>query len=393
MKRLAITLSGCLLATSLLSGCDTLRGMVDIITPSGQSTAKTQELKALADFKPAVNLATRWQVNTGHSSKHYSRIFPYLNETAVFVAGGESVSAWNKANGGGLWKTPVSEKITGGVNGGGGQVFVGTADGSAIALNAANGQVQWAERLSSEILAVSNADQGVVVFRTADGKLNALSATSGEMIWQRKKPVPALTIRGGGVPVALGGIVVAGFDDGTVTAFELKTGRGLWETILSVPRGSNDIEQITDVDGRLKILGSALFATSYSGRIAGIDMQNGKPAWVKNFASHVGVEANQQSLFAVSREGEIWRLNPQTGEAYWKSENLQTRSPTTPTLAGDYLVVGDIEGYLHWLNAENGQTAGRLRSDPKGYNTPVVADGNMVYSFGKSGILAAHTIQ
>lgn len=393
MKRIAIASTVFLLSTSLLTGCETLRSAAEFITPNNQSVSEQETVKALADFQPSINAATRWQVNTGNRSKNYTRIAPYLSESAVFVAGGQTVSAWNKNNGAALWRTPVAETVTGGVNGGGGQVFVGTADGSAIALNAANGQVKWAQRLSSEVLAVSNADRGMVVFRTADGKLNALSADSGELIWQRRKPTPTLSIRGAGVPVTVGGIVVAGFDDGTVTAYELKSGRGLWEAILSVPRGNNDLEQITDVDGRLKILGSALFATSYRGRIAGINMQDGKVAWAKNFASHVGVEASQESLFAVSSEGEIWRLNPQNGEAYWKSDNLQTRSPTTPTLVGSHLVIGDTEGYLHWLNAENGQMAGRLRSDPAGYSVPPVTDGNVVYSFGKSGILAAHTIQ
>lgn len=393
MKQIAIALTGCLLGTSLLSGCDTLRGAVDIITPAKQSVTEKETRKALADFQPSANVTTRWQVNTSNSSKQYTRISPYLSDSAIFVAGGKTVSAWNKSNGAALWRTPVAETVTGGVNGGGGQVFVGTADGSAIALNAANGQVQWAGRLSSEVLAVSNPDQDIVVFRTADGKLNALSASNGELLWQRKKPTPPLSIRGAGVPIAVGGIVVAGFDDGTVTAFELKTGRGLWEAILSVPRGSNDIEQITDVDGRLKVLGSALFASSYRGRIAGINMQNGQTAWAKNFASDVGVEASPQSVFAVNQQGEIWRLNPQNGEPYWKSDNLQTRSPTTPTLVDNYIVSGDVEGYLHWMNAENGQMAARLRSDPGGYNVPPVSDGNVVYSFGKSGILAAHTLQ
>lgn len=393
MKCIAIARTIFFLAAPLLSGCETLRSAVDVITPSKQTVAEEEKLKALADFQPTATVATRWQVNTGYDSELYNRIFPYQNESAVFVAGGEAVSAWNKTSGANLWQTPVSETVTGGVNGGGGQVFVGTADGSAIALNATNGRVQWVQRLSSEILSVSNADQGMVVFRTADGKLNALSATSGELVWQRRKPTPALTMRGAGVPIAVGGLVVAGFDDGTVTTYALDTGKGLWEAVLSVPRGSNDVEQITDVDGRLKILGAALFATGYQGSISGIDMQSGKTAWSKSFSSHGGVDANPQGLYAVNRQGEIWRFNPKTGKSIWKSNNLQTRSPTTPTLVGDHLAIGDVEGYIHWLNAETGKIAGRLRSDSSGYHVPLLADGNVVYSFGKSGILAAHSIQ
>jgi outer membrane protein assembly factor BamB len=74
-------------------------------------------------------------------------------------------------------------------------------------------------------------------------------------------------------------------------------------------------------------------------------------------------------------------------------DDLQRRIPTAPTLSSDYIVVGDYAGYLHWINTRNGQTVARLQSDTAGYTVPPISDGRVVYTFGKSGVLAAHALQ
>jgi outer membrane protein assembly factor BamB len=46
---------------------------------------------------------------------------------------------------------------------------------------------------------------------------------------------------------------------------------------------------------------------------------------------------------------------------------------------GDYAVVGDFDGYLHWLKLDNGELAARARVGGKPLRAaPVVADGVLV---------------
>ncbi|SKA78613.1 Beta-barrel assembly machine subunit BamB [Thiothrix eikelboomii] len=349
--------------------------------------------KELQAIQATANIQTVWKVSTGSSDKAYVRIYPYVDETAVIVAGGGSASAWDKRKGTALWKTPISEEITGGVNGGEGLVFVGTSEGSAIALDRQTGKIRWIEHLNSEVLAVSAASKGRVVFRTGDGQLTGLSTQTGEIIWQQIRPSPELSLRGAGAPLIVGSAVIAGFDNGTVTAFDLEAGTGLWEAILSVPRGRNDLDKITDVDGRIKQVGSALFAASYNGQIAGIRLQDGALGWAQPYSSYAGVDADANGLYSTDVEGNVWKIHPQTGAPIWKMDDLQRRTPTAPTLMSDYIVVGDYAGYLHWINTRNGQTVARLQSDTAGYTVPPMSDGRVVYTFGKSGVLAAHALQ
>ncbi|WGZ95960.1 MAG: outer membrane protein assembly factor BamB [Candidatus Thiothrix putei] len=383
-------ITAALLVAVALSGCSTLSQMTSAVIP-----AKTENPpKALKDIKTTAAVRTVWQVSTGSGiGKDYVRIHPNVDENAVLVAGGRSASAWNKVNGGRIWQTTLDSDVTGGVNSGEGGVFLGTANGRAIALDRQTGKVRWSSPLGSEVLAVSPAKNGVVVFRTGNGGLHGLSAQDGQILWQQGRKSPTLSLRGTSTPIVVGGMVIAGFDNGAVTAFDMQSGKGLWEVTLSVPRGSSDLDRMTDVDGEMKALGEALFAASYNGRIAGINMRDGSVAWAAPYSSYTGVEADPNGLYTSSDTGDVWKLEPLSGNPVWKLDDLQRRQPTAPALFGQYLVIGDYQGYLHWINTSNGQIAARTQGDKAGYTVAPVKEGNAVYSLGKSGLLSAFSIQ
>lgn len=390
MNSLVRNLTLIVIGASLLASCSNVPNPFTGIFPKEDSNPP----QALQAIQTSANVATVWQANTGsNTAKEYVRLYPYVNDKAVFVAGGGSASAWDKRSGQLIWRKAISEEITAGVNGGEGLVFLGTTEGNAIALDSRNGEIRWVEQLDSEVLSISAARNNRVAFRSIDGKLSGLSTQTGETVWQQTRPTPILSLRSAGVPVIVGDVVVAGFDNGTLTAFDLESGTGFWEALLSIPRGGNDLDKITDVDGKLAVVGSALFAAGYNGQIAGVDLREGNIAWAKPFSSHAGVAANQEGVYASNERGEIWKLRPKTGEPIWKMDDLLRRSPTAPTLLGNYIVVGDFAGYLHWINTQTGKIDARQRSDTQGYTVAPVAEGRFIYTFGRSGVLAAHTLQ
>lgn len=386
MKHITVAL----LIAAALSGCGTLSQMTTAVIP-----AKTENPpKALKEIKASVSVRTLWEANTGSGSgKDYVRIHPSVDDSAVLVAGGRSASAWNKTNGERIWQTTLDGDVTGGVSGGAGSVFLGTGNGHAIALERQTGKILWSTPLGSEVLAASVPNNGIVVFRTSNGGLHGLSTQSGQILWQDGRKSPTLSLRGASTPIVVGGMVIVGFDNGVVTAFDMQNGKGLWEVTLSVPRGSSDLDRMTDVDGEMKALGEALFIASYNGRIAGINMRDGSVAWAAPYSSYTGVDADPNGLYTSSDTGDLWKLEPLSGNPVWKMDDLQRRQPTAPTLLGQYLVIGDYRGYLHWVNTSNGQIAARTQGDKTGYTVAPVNDGNTVYTLGKSGLLSAFSIQ
>ncbi len=357
----------------------------------GSKASRPAPLKPLKAINNSINIQIAWQMNTGNANR-FSKIHPFVNAESVVVAGSGSVSAWDKNSGKLQWRTRIGERISAGVNGDDSQVFIGTSNGNAVSLDAKTGKTRWVERLSSEILSVSGARNNRVVFRTIDGKLHGLTSNTGENIWAQSQRTPALTLQGASVPVIIGKYVIAGFDNGKIAAYTLAGGTKAWEISLAEPSGQNELERMVDIDGKLKIMGNALFASSLNGSISGINLLKGKAVWAKYFSSSTGVDADPQGLYSSDAKGNIWKFAPQTGQPIWKMDDLMRRQPSTPVLVKPgLLIVADKQGNLHWINATNGQFVARNKGDKAGYSVapvPDYASANAVYAFGKNGVLS-----
>jgi len=362
----------------------------------GNKTSRPIPLKPLKPVVAKVNTRVSWQINTGHAMGE-NQIHPYLDTQTIYVGGAQSVSAWNKSNGKQRWRSNIGETISGGINGSqdnSQQIFLGTNNGNALSLDKRTGKILWIEHLGSEILAVSPGKNGRVAFRTIDGKLHGLSTHTGELIWQRSQRTPQLTLLGASVPVLVGPLVISGFDNGKVAAYQLLTGEPVWEVTLALPRGRTELERIIDVDGKIKPLGSALFAGSMNGSLDGIDLTKGGLAWAKPFSTSTGVNADPQGLYSSDDKGNVWKMDPQTGNPIWSMDDLQRYQPTLPALIGSSLIViADKKGNIHWVKTATGTFVARKKGDPAGYSVEPEIDGNSVYAIGKSGLLSKINLQ
>jgi len=321
----------------------------------GNKTIRAIPLKPLKKIVSTKNTTPVWQVKTG-SAMGENKIHPFIGNQAVYVAGATTVSAWQKDTGKLLWKANIGEQISAGVNGSylnTPSIYIGTSNGNAISINASTGRIQWIERLSSQVLAVSPEKDGRVAFRSIDGKLHGLASNTGELIWQRSQRTPTLTLMGASVPVIVGPLVISGFDNGKVAAYQLLTGKPAWEITLALPRGRTELERLVDVDGKIKQLGNAFFAASMNGSANGVDLSSGTLAWSKKLSTSTGITGDAQGLYSSDDKGNIWKIQPQTGNPVWSMNDLQRYEPTLPALVGSsLLVLADKKGNKEYYSEE-----------------------------------------
>jgi outer membrane protein assembly factor BamB len=76
----------------------------------------------------------------------------------------------------------------------------------------------------------------------------------------------------------------------------------------------------------------------------------------------------------------------------WQQNKLQYRILSGPAMMGNYIVVGDAEGYLHWIAKSDGHFAGRVSTGSAIYASPVV-ENNVLYALTKSGYLTAYKLR
>lgn len=348
----------------------------------------------LTEIETTLAVEQLWSRDTGAGTdEHYLHLRPFLHERTLYVADAKGrVAAYDAETGDQRWSVKLKTPLTGGVTGNDDVVIVGSARGEAIALRRDTGVELWRKRLSSEVMAFSEVDIGYVVARTNDGKLHALSAGSGEVVWQAGRTTPALSLRGAGRPLMAFGAVIAGFDNGKLAAFSLERGNTLWETTVAAPRGQSELDRMVDLDGEMTLVGETLYIASYQGRVVAVNLRDGRIQWARDMSSFAGLAADSRHVYVSDEVSAVWALDRFSGATMWRQDKLRLRSVSAPAVVNDYIVVGDYEGYLHWLRQSDGDFVARDRVDGDPVRVQPVVHGNTLYVLSAGGELAAVAI-
>jgi outer membrane protein assembly factor BamB len=104
----------------------------------------------------------------------------------------------------------------------------------------------------------------------------------------------------------------------------------------------------------------------------------------------VGVVGNQ--LIGVDEKSQVWAFDAGTGADMWKQDGLQYRWLTAPAVQGHYAVVGDLEGYVHWLDLKDGSFAARERLSRDAIRARPLVVGDTVFVEDIDGDVAAYRI-
>lgn len=320
----------------------------------------------------------------------FLKLRPAIAGERVYAATRDgSVSAFDARTGEPVWETDTDLPLSGGPGIGDGLVLVGTSDGDVLALGENDGAINWRARVSSEVLSAPQAKGGIVVVRTTDGKLFGLSSDDGTRLWVYDRTAPVLTLRGTSSPALVEGAAVAGFDGGQMVAVALSNGQPLWETRVAVPRGRTELERMVDIDADPIIVDNAVYAVTYQGQIAALELFSGQVIWRRDMSSHAGLGVGPENVYVTDDASHVWALNRNNSASMWRQAKLEARRVSPPAVFDRYVVVGDYEGYVHWLRKDDGQFVARVRIDNDSIIAAPVATAFAVYVLDSGGELAA----
>jgi outer membrane protein assembly factor BamB len=63
-------------------------------------------------------------------------------------------------------------------------------------------------------------------------------------------------------------------------------------------------------------------------------------------------------------------LDKTNGSSIWKQDKLAGRGVSAPLAFGRYVVVGDYQGYVHFLSRDDGYFAARIATDDSAIGVP-----------------------
>jgi outer membrane protein assembly factor BamB len=322
---------------------------------------KTDKPAPLVAITSSVAVKTQWQASAGAAGDYV--FTPAIAAGSVYAAGySGSLARFDGDSGKVQWRVETGKKISGGAGVGEGLVLVATRKGEVLAYDL-DGKSLWQAQVSSEVLSAPQASDGVVVVRAADGQIFGLDARDGKRKWVYQRALPTLAIRShAGVVVERGG-VFAGYAGGKLVAISLANGILGWEASVAQPRGATELERIADVTSLPVVDGSHVCAVAYQGRVACFDILSGNPVWARDMSSLTGLALDKSNLYVSDARGAVHALDKNSGASIWKQDKLLFRRVSAPVVAGSYIAVADLEGYVHVLSREDGSFAGRAATD------------------------------
>lgn len=380
--RHSLQLSFLAVLVSLLSACG-LFGDKD----------NTPKPAALVKFTPGLDIAQRWSTSTGsgNNGKFLRLQAAYSNGIIFTASNGGNITAVNAKTGEQIWQTNTHANITAGASANEGYVAVGTDQGHVIVVSAKNGHILWQQNVSSVVLAAPTISGDSVYVKTIDGKLCALNLSNGHQQWTFSQDVPALILRGSSAATVDSQQVYAGFANGNLVSLSTNDGSVTWQQTIAVATGANDVENMIDIDAAPIVQQGIVYVVSYQGNLAALNATTGTPLWQHKFSSYSGLSVSNDAVYASDTSGHVWAFDASTGSILWHQDALSWRNITAPVMMGNHIIVGDQEGYLHWLSPKDGHFLARIKVGSAIMARPVVIN-KTAYVFTANGKLAAYQV-
>lgn len=351
---------------------------------------------SLSAIDERISLRTVWSQpadpapSIGSSASGQGAFSPAVSAGMAVVAGREGqVQAFSLGTGQRLWGLSLGQPLAAGVGTGAasaeGQYAVVTRAGELVLIDA-KGQLRWRQAMGGVSFERPAISSGVVAVRLADNRLVGFDKETGNRRWLLQRTLPSLVLHGeSGLRVApspaaaalnepLGPTdLLAGLPAGRMLWLNASNGAVVWESQVVVPRGSNEVERISDLLGSPVALSDAVCFGAYQNAVGCRQSANGRGIWQKSFPLALPIAANEDWLIAVDASDRVAGFNRRTGERAWTNDALFLRQLSAPVLFAGAAWLGDSEGYLHGLDLPTGALVGRVRLEGGRPSGPMIA--------------------
>jgi outer membrane protein assembly factor BamB len=341
-----------------LAACQTVGGWWD--DWFGSVNKKTLPAP-LVEFKSSLGVTLRASAHIGGAG---GNVFtPALTKADLFAAGYDGkIARFDADTLKEQWRIDAGKKLSGGVGAADNLVVVGTAKGDVLAYDF-SGKALWQARVTSEVLSAPQIAGGLVLVRSGDGRIFGLDAKDGKRKWLYERATPSLTVRSFGGVMIDKNAVFAGFGGGKLVALDLDTGGVGWEASVALPHGVSELERIADITSNAVSDGHTVCAVAFQGRVACFEAQTGNFIWARDVSSIAGMAMDARNVYVSDVKGAVHALDKTTGGYVWKQDKLTNRQLSAPLIYRGYVIVGDVQGYVHFLSREDGAFAARIATD------------------------------
>jgi outer membrane protein assembly factor BamB len=271
-------------------------------------------------------------------------------------------------------------------------LYVGGNDGKFYSIHLPDGKgnmggtIDWVIDTKTENLGEPTLDteEGILYFQNALGTLYAVEAAVGRIVWTyNRQDTNQFSIRGNSKPTVVKDMVLNGFSDGSLVAFQKSTGSIVWEAFL------NKNKRFKDVDSTPLVDGDNVYVQAFDEQLYAVSLADGLVRWKSPYGGYYGVFIDQNRIYASTTDGHVVALNKKSGELVWKYSDVEG-IPTQVKSYKGLIVFGESSGSLKFLDTNRGQLIDSYEPGRGILSIPTVdAKNSRVYFISNEGNLYA----
>jgi outer membrane protein assembly factor BamB len=296
------------------------------------------------------------------------------NSAIISVASSDGiVASFDAATGRELWRAKAGKSLAAGVGAESAMAAVVTESNELLSFD--NGREVWRQKLNTSSFTAPLVSGGKVFVLGSDRSISAFDGAKGNKLWTQKRSAEALTLRQSGVLLMVSDTVVTSLS-GRLLGLNPLDGSVRWDTSVGAARGTNDVERLVDLVGRVSTVGDVVCARAFRVSVGCVNTLNGKLLWSKPAVGFEGVQADASTLYGAEADGKVIAWNSTNGERLWAAEQLISRNLTAPAVMDKAIVVGDSSGSVYFLSKTDGSALNRLPTDGSAFAAAPVVVGN-----------------
>lgn len=290
-------------------------------------------------------------------------------------------------------------------------LYFGSNDGALYKVDAERGRLLWRFFSNAEVAQKPQLEAGTLFAVNANDTVLALDPKTGKRRWsQHRTPALGMEIAGHGAALAWRGRVYMVYSDGTVSAYDAKSGLEVWQPIdlsAEAEQTLGEIPRYLDVDTTPVpgfVEGTAvIYVGSYEGGVFALDADTGNVVW--SLPAVVGVsdlmmweqperpnrtgegprEPARRLLIAATGTTGLWGIDPQSGSEVWRRDLPDGGISKPAPLQGALLISTTRQG-LFLVHPLDGQLIDGIHSD-LGFSMPAATHGRRAFILSNGGTL------
>ncbi len=355
------------------------------------------------------NMFKSWTANFGEKANKRNLMLaqPIIVNNILYTQDVEAtVNAFDLTNGQKIWETQINPSnknvYDNGLNGvglasDGKMIFAVTGFGSILALDTNNGKQIWRKDLNTLVRSAPNTCSEKIIIQTLDNKLLVLNTKDGSEIFKYDTSSEDTILAGGAVPACSNqkGIIVAGFSNGQIEAFNADIGYPLWTVNLVNTKSRNLTTNINSIKASPIIDEDIVYAIGNNDLLMAVDYRTGETIWSQEISSTNTPWIAGKYMYIVSSNNELICLDKTSGKIIFGVKllteyELKEKNGiylSGPIMIRNKLLVTASNGIVYAISPNDGKIEHKINLEEELPYSPISANNSVVFGTSEANVI------